>query len=171
MAAPSRRIARASEDLPRRVGACRFRRATPVRKAASRAMVGEAAPYEGSREPRAAEHTNGLATDGLTSAGAGRRWRQLGVATRSRARKASARSRRAAERRRHLRIEPARSMLRGPGQRWSSHVAACAAGSTVLAISSRLGRSVVHKDKISWPTRGPNVDQTIGSTMRSGREV
>jgi hypothetical protein len=29
-------------------------------------------------------------------------------------------------------------------------------------------RGVVHEDKISWPTRGPNVDSTIGSTMRSG---
>ena len=26
---------------------------------------------------------------------------------------------------------------------------------------------VVREDMISWPTRGPNVDQTIGSTMRS----
>jgi hypothetical protein len=26
---------------------------------------------------------------------------------------------------------------------------------------------VVQRDKISWPTRGPNVDWTIGSTMRS----
>src|SRR5262249_55168181 len=28
-------------------------------------------------------------------------------------------------------------------------------------------RDVVHDDKISWPTRGPNVDWTLGSTMRS----
>jgi hypothetical protein len=27
-------------------------------------------------------------------------------------------------------------------------------------------RCVVHEDKISWPTRGPNVGWTIGSTMR-----
>jgi hypothetical protein len=27
---------------------------------------------------------------------------------------------------------------------------------------------VVHEDNILWPTRGPNVDGTIGSTMRSG---
>jgi hypothetical protein len=26
-------------------------------------------------------------------------------------------------------------------------------------------RGVVHEDKISWPTRGPNVDWTLGSTM------
>jgi hypothetical protein len=29
--------------------------------------------------------------------------------------------------------------------------------------------AVVYRGKISWPTRGPNVDQTIASTMR--REV
>jgi hypothetical protein len=28
------------------------------------------------------------------------------------------------------------------------------------------GRSGVSEGKISWPTRGPNVDWTIGSTMR-----
>jgi hypothetical protein len=27
---------------------------------------------------------------------------------------------------------------------------------------------VVSEDKISWPTRGPNIDRTIGSTMRRG---
>jgi hypothetical protein len=27
---------------------------------------------------------------------------------------------------------------------------------------------VVHEDKISWPTCGPNTDSTIGSAMRSG---
>jgi hypothetical protein len=35
----------------------------------------------------------------------------------------------------------------------------------------RARRGVVHEDKISWPTRGPNVDSTIGSTMRSGGGV
>src|SRR6266478_678926 len=29
-------------------------------------------------------------------------------------------------------------------------------------------RGVVEDDKIWWPTRGPNVDSTIGSTTRSG---
>jgi hypothetical protein len=29
-------------------------------------------------------------------------------------------------------------------------------------------RVVVHEDKIAWHTRGPNVDRTIGSTMRRG---
>jgi hypothetical protein len=28
------------------------------------------------------------------------------------------------------------------------------------------GRAVVYEGKISWPARGPNVDWTIGSTMR-----
>jgi hypothetical protein len=28
-------------------------------------------------------------------------------------------------------------------------------------------RDVVHEDKFSWPTRGPNVYWTIASTMRS----
>ena len=34
------------------------------------------------------------------------------------------------------------------------------------AISLVRQRCVVHEDKISWPTRGPNVGWTIGSTMR-----
>jgi hypothetical protein len=34
------------------------------------------------------------------------------------------------------------------------------------AISLVRHRCVLHEDKISWPTRGPNVGWTIGSTMR-----
>ena len=34
----------------------------------------------------------------------------------------------------------------------------------------RPGRAVVYEGKISWPARGPNVDWTIGSTMRNGGE-
>ncbi len=33
---------------------------------------------------------------------------------------------------------------------------------------ARIWGAVVREDKIPWPTRGPNVSQTIGSTMRSG---
>lgn len=32
----------------------------------------------------------------------------------------------------------------------------------------RARRGVVHEDKTSWPTRGPNADPTIDSTMRGG---
>jgi hypothetical protein len=56
----------------------------------------------------------------------------------------------------------ARSILR-PGHRLLVQLGAHGAGDV-----SRLRRGVVSEGRISWPTRGPNVGWTIGSTMRSG---
>jgi hypothetical protein len=54
--------------------------------------------------------------------------------------------------------------MNGPSFRSSSAEAPTL--TTDQGVAALRGQQVVTADNISWPTRGPNVNWTIGSTMR-----